>query len=202
MTDMTEQIYENVYQQVVRLHAHWRILHQLFSTEERRRFLDEKASAFFGIIQEALTESVLMALMRLTDPAETRRGRDQNLSLARLVESVRGSDDEFSRSIDETLQEIQYHCGAFREWRNRVIAHTDQPTVFRVRPLPAILQEEIERAMQSIRGLMHRIEYHLQKGDVRYEEVISKGDGDDIVFFLQQAEEYENYQRDRDLAGP
>jgi AbiU2 len=203
MTDTTEQIYDQVHQQVARLHAYWKILDQLYATAQRRQLLDNMAPAFFGIVEESLTESVFMILSRLTDPAETRRGRntDQNLSLARLVESVQDADSEFNQAIDTTLRGIQQHCRVFRDWRNRVIAHADQPTAFQIRPLPTILQEEVEQALLLIRRLMHQIEHHRQKGDVRYEDVILHGDGDTIVFFLQQAEEYDNEQRDRVLRG-
>lgn len=203
MTDTTEQIYKQVSQQVARLHAYWKIFGQLYASAQQRQLLDKMAPDFFGIVEESLTESVFMTLSRLTDPAETRRGRntDQNLSLARLVETIQDADNEFNQAVNTSLRDIQHHCRVFRDWRNRVIAHTDQPTAFQIRPLPTILQAEADQALRLIRRLMHQIEHHRQKGDVQYEDVILRGDGDTILFFLQQIEEHDNEQRDRALRG-
>ena len=199
MTESVEETYEYVSQQVTQLHAHWKILRQLYANDEQRKLLDSKAPAFFGIIQDVLIESILLALSRLTDPAEMRSGRYQNLTLERLVTAVQGSDDEFNQSVTNALQSVQTHCQPYRTWRHRVFAHTDQPTALRTQSLPPLVQEEIEQALHSVRFLMQRIEYNLGKGDVRYEDVILKGDGNDIIFFLQQAEEFDNLQRSRDL---
>lgn len=59
-------------QEVIGLHAYWKNYRQLFGTSEARvDLLNECASTFFFIIQDALLADVQLSLSKLADPAQT-----------------------------------------------------------------------------------------------------------------------------------
>jgi len=183
-------LYGTLEREVQWLHAKWKIFYQLFVvSEERVKFLGNKAPGFFGIIQEVLRDDIFMALSRLTDPPRT--GNKENLSLERFVEQLKESEEsDFYRGVSKQLNRIQSHCKPFRDWRNRKIAHRDLPTALEYHPdpLPGINREMIEDALRMIAGLLNRVLKHFEDAETAYEPVFLRGDGNTIVHYLRQAE--------------
>lgn len=126
-SERLDEIYDGIWQDVVRLHAKWRIVRQLFADGLQRQYLYEKAPDLFLIVEEALIEGIIMSFSRLTDKEKT--SGKENLSFALLLALLKGSDVQFDKCVEELLEDLQTRCKWFRGWRNRAIAHADKSTV-------------------------------------------------------------------------
>jgi len=187
------QVYDSLWQEVANLHSRWKIFSQLFAvSEERVDLLREMAPSFFGVLHDTFRDDILMALSRITDPSRT--GKKENLSLVLLVERIDASKyPEIRKEADILVAAILTHCAPFRDLRNRNLAHKDLPSVLRyhTNPLPGISRDMIEHALRTIRSLMNSIQRYFDQAETAYEHIIQRGDGEDIVFYLEQAKEYQ-----------
>src|SRR5689334_19928229 len=89
MPDDLREMYDNLWNEVAGIHSQWKIFYQLFTNEERVDFLREMAPSFFGVLQNAFLDNIVVMLCRITDPEET--GKKKNLTLERLVHSIDAS---------------------------------------------------------------------------------------------------------------
>ncbi len=185
------EIFDKLDQEIIWLHAKYRIFFQLFAhSEERIRFLSEKAPGFFRVTQDVLLHDIILSLSRLTDPPIT-RGKE-NLSIRTLNKFAKRLDDcTFYSDISSRVEDIVALCKPFRTWRNKRIAHTDLPTVLKYNPdpLPGISRKMIENVLRRLRELFNYIIGHFEDSETAYEHVIYQGDGDTIVFLLERADE-------------
>lgn len=192
MPNDMKDAYERLHQEVSGLHAKWKIFRQLYSaSEERIALLRDTTPGFFGLIQLVLLDDISLSISRLTDPLKS-TGKD-NLSLQRLVERIEAETDaDFLVKTQKSIEGIQEHCSAFRVHRNRRIAHRDLKTVFgyHPEPLPNIEGKKIDDALKMIAAFMNEIQGRYEDAETAYDQVIIQGDGDDLVFFLSQAVEY------------
>ena len=121
------EVYGELWQDVVWVHDKWNIFLQLYSDKEAIDLLNKTAPSFFYICQYVLLDDTMMAICRLTDPAQT--GRKTNLSLQRLVDTV---DDatypDLKSNIVNVLATMQSKFEFARDHRNRRIAHAGLQT--------------------------------------------------------------------------
>lgn len=83
-------IFEILQEDVIWVHAKWRVFRQLFATNEKRiAILDDFGLDFFQIVPDGLVYDILLTMSRLTDPAETFKRENLTLS-APYVETKRG----------------------------------------------------------------------------------------------------------------
>jgi hypothetical protein len=52
----------------------------------------------------------------------------------------------------------------------------------------------IDDALRMIQILMNSIQGEFDHSETAYEHIIQKGDGKDIIFYLEQAKEYQTYK--------
>lgn len=152
-------VYSQLWQEVAWIHRNWAHYKELFGeTASRIDLLNEVAPSFFRTIQDALFETVLLHLTRLTDPARS-LGKS-NLSLRQLDPLILDEavklrvGDLVSRAVDAT---------AFaRDWRNRKLAHRDldlalgQPA----KPLAPASRIAVEEALCAIADVLNFVSAH------------------------------------------
>ncbi len=100
----------------------------LFGDARARAALDEAGHGIFRIFQDVLVDDVLLAVARLTDPAETGRGENakSNATLRRLVFLVGGvSINEPPDGLESLLKELHARCQGLGAHRNKRLAHSD-----------------------------------------------------------------------------
>jgi len=186
-------LFEQIWQEVARLHSQWEIFSQLYAeSAEQVKFLDRMAPGFFGIVQEAMLNNIFLSFSRLTD--NTKTGRKENLSFNRFIESIDSSKEpKFAEILRKALESLRTECKPFRDWRNRKIAHKDLSTAlqYHPQPLPSINKEMIEKVLRLMRELLNTFQKHFEDAETAFEHVVSRGDGKTIIFYLQQAEKYE-----------
>jgi hypothetical protein len=108
-------VYHELWNEVTWLHAKWNQYRQLFGhSRQRVELLNEVASHFFRIVQDALWDDVILHLARLTDPLRS-RGK-ANLSLRKLPEVI--SDATLKKDVG-SLIEVALSTSLFvRDLRN------------------------------------------------------------------------------------
>jgi hypothetical protein len=185
--------------EVTWLHAKWQIFKQLFAhSDERIAFLNEMAPAFFIVAEDALRDDILLSFARLTDPRQL--GKYSNLSLHSLLESMVSFSPEALVLVSEgLLAELDAVCAPIRDIRNRRIGHLDLPTALNAHPtlLPGVSQEMVERALALMRQLLNGIQGHYDKAETAYLDTWLRGDGNDIVFYLEQFEKQRLAEEER-----
>ena len=137
----------------------WAVFQELFQrSQERLDLLDRTASHFFCSLRKLLFEDAMLHLSRLTDPSVS-IGKT-NLTVKRLPASI--SDPELKASVETAIDDLVKNCEFARDMRNRWLAHTDLKTARREHPhtLPAVMPEDIARALQCLRAVLLLIEEH------------------------------------------
>lgn len=198
MPDQIAGLYEEIWHEVARLHSHWKIFTQLYAeSDERVKLLDRIAPSFFGLVQEAMFNNLLVSISRLTDKPTTRE--KENLTFSRLVASIDISQEpQFAETLGNALKEIQKDCEPFRDWRNRRIAHKDLPTAlhYHPQPLPRINKEMIDKVLRVMREFLNIFQGHYESVETAFDHFVMRGDGDTLVFYLKQAEEYDRLKKE------
>src|SRR5258707_14167680 len=86
-------IFESLQEDVIWVHAKWKVFRQLFGTSEKRiAILNDFAPDFFQIVHDGLIYDILLTMSRLTDPAES--FQKENLTLDRLLLMLNRNEDE------------------------------------------------------------------------------------------------------------
>lgn len=185
-------IFETLQEDVIWVHAKWRVFRQLFGKSEKRiAILNDFAPDFFLIVHDGLIYDILLTMSRLTDPAET--SKKENLTLDRLLLMLkRNEDKEFLEVVERNLKSLKDECQPFRDIRNRRIAHSDLGTAldYHPNPLPGVSREMIETALESFRNLLNEIEKHFDGNETEYVDFGLRGDGDSIIHYLKEAKAY------------
>lgn len=196
MTPDVKAIFESLQEDVIWLHAKWKVFRQLFGKSEKRiAILNDFAPDFFQILHDGLIYDILLTMSRLTDPAES--FKKESLTLDRLVLMMkRNSDKQFVDGFESNLKALKDECQPFRDIRNRRIAHNDLGTAldYHPNPLPGVSREMIENALKSFRKLLNDIELHFDGNDTEYEGSDLRGDGDSIIRYLKEAKAYRQHK--------
>lgn len=94
--------------------------------------LNLAAPMFFSDVRTAFYDSMHLNISRLTDSAETRKGKDQNVCFDRLimlVELDRPDDVGLHSGMRALLEDANKQAAEIRDKRNKMIAHNDLPTL-------------------------------------------------------------------------
>ena len=138
-----------------------------------------------------LLRDILLAVSRITDPAQT--GRKHNLILERLAIHIdQSTHPSLKAEIEHDLAEAKNRCSFARDSRNRLIAHNDLSTILQgqANSLPAIKKKEIEGSLQIICEIMNKVERYFEGIDTCFEVTeIDKGAGS-LLACLRQAKAY------------
>ncbi len=195
MSPVLSKLFNEIKDEVLWLHSKWIIYRQIYAPrkeltyiEEQINLLNQIAPSFFGLAQDIFLSDVYLHISRLTDPAST-MGK-ANLSLKRLVQTINSI--KYRDLVDivlSDLKEIESKSKPFRKLRNLTIAHIDLKVALKVNidPIPGISRQMVEDILSLIRQLMNRIEAYFKEGETSYELVITKGNGESLIYALKDA---------------
>lgn len=191
-------IFEELKNEVLWLHATWTVYRQLFATPGKRLdMLHRTAAAFFFMVHKLLLSDVQMSLTKLTDPAGKRTKK--NLSLERLEKQVERHDRALSSELGKVRDELNGKCEVFRTRRNKRLAHFDFDTAMKkgALPLPGVSRQMIEDALSLVREYMNTVERHYHQPSTRYQSPSMSGsDGHALVSMLKYGFRYLELLRD------
>jgi hypothetical protein len=198
MPSNLKEAFEGLQDDVLWLHARWKVYRQLFGTSEARiNLLNDFAPDFFQIVHDVLINDVFLTMSRITDPAVT--FKKENLTLARLTNMIKSlGHQELTDDIEIQVRTATEQCKPFRELRNRTIAHKDLGTALNYHPdpLPGVSREMVEEALKSLRQYMDAVQTYFEGADTGYEDLGLRGDGDSIIWYLKEARAYRKHRID------
>jgi len=188
-----EIAYEKVNEDVKWLHINWKLVKQLFGTEEKVSIWNEVASTAGRLIQDALIDNVILQTTKLGDPAKS--WKNYNLSMKQLIERLPSDvDPELEKQLGENLEKFHKCIENLKLHRDKSIAHKDlDHAIFKT--LPPIFVKDIDEALNLIRMFMHKIQKYYKRGKELYEHIIFGMDGD-LLDYIQQGQLLINISRD------
>ena len=162
-----------------------------------------KLGTFAYLLERVMRHNVILSLCRLLDPleAKTKSGIYPNLVLQQLVEHLPvtdAGDITFKDCIQKAIEEIKKYCEPFLAMRMQILAHNDMQTLMgqTLRPLSPTNLSMLDEAILKVRNLMNRINGRLCDAETVYDQPIMQGEAKDLVFFLREAQKYEELKRD------
>mgnify|MGYP006296672423 CR=1 FL=1 len=184
MNTHLRETYEEIDQDVCRLHAYWQIFIQLFGKEESVELLNSTAAFAARSIQLALRNQIYLKITKLTDPAEQKAYK--NLSLEELVQSVQ--DKELREDLQAELERINKLVQPIKKYRNKVLAHKDKKVALKTKDaLQPVTRADIRDILSSMRAFMHSFqEGYDDCNKVVYKEFALGADGRHLLFYLNR----------------
>jgi hypothetical protein len=188
-------VFRILWQEAQNIHFAWMVFRQLFGTSpDRIELLNRFGGLAFGLYQRVLNRDLILAIFRLLDPATQRGGRDENLSLERLVNEVAADSPSCAAKLTPLLAEIRRLMDPHADLRNKVIAHNDlHTTPTRYDGTSTVLlpsRETVEGVLERMRKMMNIVQANYGEGESVYfnASMPELGDGETLVRRLTQLE--------------
>lgn len=197
-----QELYKEIWQDVVWLRAKWDLFCQVYAADQETiDLLNESASTFFVIAQNAILNDILMGIGRIVDPSET--GKNKNLSLTRLVDCLSNVDPTFMDQIQRAYQEVELHTREIKEVRNKALAHNDLRSRLgtAVPPLSTVSRRHIDDILMAVQSLMKLVEEHLNLVPTDFSLVSLPSDGRTLVHRLREAQAHRRSLRPWERGG-
>lgn len=140
------------------LRLYWRLYQSFFCANSERVDLLNYASRMTAwALEQALFDQVVLHLCRLLDPAESRGGRDQNLSFRRLAVHVESLAKKSAKSFSELVEKAEQAAKEVRDIRNRRIAHLDLDVAHNRVRLQDVTIEAVDGSIEAAGNLIQWI---------------------------------------------
>jgi hypothetical protein len=167
------------------LHWKWDEYRILFGTPERVETLRAAAGLFFGIVQQALWENVLLHIARLVDRPQT--GRKSNLTLQRLPRLVDAAiKAQTEQLLDRCLEKTKFAV----DWRHPYLAHLDLDLALALekgaQPLAPASRTSVQEAIDAIAELLNSVDRHYRNVTVRYAPLTATGNAESLLYVLEE----------------
>jgi len=190
--ERAEEILVALQYELNHLYVRWKIYQQLYDTNQLRYdLMRETAEIFFAHLDRILVDDTLLAICRVTDPAQT--FGSENLTLALLLEQLEDANcEELLSQLKEDAKVIVDRRAAFKDHRDKRLAHTDsQHHLGKLKDaLPGVDRGTIEEMLEQIANLLNKIQVHFYNSQTVYEGVVTEKDGQSLIEALAQASEY------------
>ena len=148
--------------EMIDLWLRWNVFQQLFPKDRAQvDLLNKVAPSFFGFVQKLLLDSILLGISRLGDPAKM--GKNQNLSLAQLVDSLGLECAENVREdVGEHVEKFELASEKVRIHRSKRLAHTDLDHAVGPDELPAVSMRDIKKCLDELESVMNLVQTFLR----------------------------------------
>lgn len=162
-----EKVFHELEREVTWLHTKWGEYVELFGTRPSRIELVNKASPlFFGIIQDALWDDVILSIARLTDPSRT--FDKENLTIKKLPELI--NSESLKTQLEQLIGLTDKAVTFCRDWRNRRLAHRDLELAIDSgnKPLEPASRKKVQDALTSIVNVLNTVTLHYQDSETGF----------------------------------
>ena len=138
-----KEILTKIENEIRNISTRFELVLSLFGTDENLKIINKTGTNVFLCFHNALLETVIIGLNRLTDPAKDRKG-NLNLSLELLRNSINKSAGPLQKELKELEGAINKEVLKLTPFRNKRLGHNDLEThlkdLHRVIPNSAINQ--------------------------------------------------------------
>ena len=177
-------VFHEIYVEVAWLYDKWREYRELFGTSpERIDLLQEAAGRFFGYVQTAIWEDVLLHISRLTDDPGS--GKRTTLSVRRLPALIQ--DPALSTRVSALVTSAVDTSSFARDWRNRFLAHRDLSLAIDTgaRELEPASRLLVQTAMDALSAIVVAVYEHHFSGGIDLRIPGGPGDALDLLRVIQ-----------------
>ncbi len=183
MPNTVAEVHEGLVRLLITAHVRWTLARQLFGSMDRVKLLYDVADVLFDQVKQTMISDVVLKLSQLTD--KSRMGKNENLSLHRLLEVVESIDPGRAAklNLDTMLQSMETACKSIRDMRNRTIAHRDWGR--RAEATPVTNKDEIDQALDLAARIMNAVHLHHAHTLISYDPYPDSADGDRLISHLQ-----------------
>ncbi len=176
-------LFHDVENDLYSLRLHWRVYVALFATNsERVDLLNSISGTTALLIEKALFEAAMMSVCRLTDPPQSLRGAQKNITVKRFQALV---EERFSNANVENLAKLvstAVEASEFaRSWRNKRLAHSDEAVRRGKQAILTASIEKMDRAIDAVASIIRWVGVELMDTHI-VTHPISSFKSDEIVF--------------------
>lgn len=191
-------IFEALDMEITGLHIRLKMYRQLFDRGSSRiELLNDSASNFFVDLHRILVDDIILAICRITDPAQT-SGRS-NMTLEQL-ETVARSEGELALTskLRATLVTIHALRKPFLQHRYRRVAHRDMQRFLapKANPLPNITVPMMITIVESTASCLTVFQEHFNEPVTIRDFIVTPNDADVLVERLKSGAVFDELRRD------
>jgi hypothetical protein len=129
-----QTLFEEVWDQVYRLHTTWTVFLCLYETRTGRDVLRATARVTFAALGELLTEAIFLGTHRLLEKGSSEAKR--TASIQSLVSLLPPEAAPLRRRLRKNLSAVQKDCEPLTAVRHRRVVHRDLATILDEHPTP------------------------------------------------------------------
>jgi hypothetical protein len=174
------KLYHILWNDCAHVHVKWDEFVELFGTDDQRQFdvMNGVAPGFFYSVQHALWEGILLHLCRLTDPAVV--AHRKTLSLEALLKEDKCKD---IFDLKERVRTAKERTTFARDWRNRVLAHSDleYATNEQAIPLAPASRMQVREALEAIVEVLQAVESHFTDCELAFGGTRARWGGGNVI---------------------
>jgi len=189
------EVYSHLARNVIETHGALDELMFLFGTSENVSVLNATAAAFFVRHERLLIDDIILSLSRMTDEkwSASRKNRQENLSLARLLELSDAKYRQLRTDLRKKWTEIKGTAKQLRMYRHKLLAHASLADY--LSPSTKLGQDisiaSIKKLLEQISDFLNAFDYFFTGVETTYSCPASYGDANDLIAYLNLAIETE-----------
>ena len=144
--------------------------------------MEKTARAFFEVVTNTLIDHFLLGVAKLSDPATSSHGKDENLTIDNMLLTVDWAPD-VSSELARLNEAVHQFRGYIKKARDKLLAHYDKGIVLSGKTLGAFPPRE-ERRVLDVLEEMCNLMYKASTGGT-YGQMLCSKQGD--VSYLREA---------------
>jgi hypothetical protein len=179
--------------EICHLHQKWGQFAELFGrNEERIALLNRAAPAFFGSLQQVLWNDVLLHIARINDNTHSGGPKRRNLTLSGFAEMV--SEDDFKTKLISQMEKAKHASAFCRDWRNRLLAHTDFEVAVRksTRPIEDASRLKVREALIAIVDFINLVNVRYGESPLLFDNEWGGEDAQGLLYVLNDGLQLED----------
>ena len=168
-------IFNFLYNEVLTINYKWTEYIEVYGTnEERLKLLNKTAPTYFAVVQKVLFENIVLNIARITDPIQS-MGK-KNLTIKAIPQFI--TDDNLKARILKCIDEIDNESSFCRDWRNRLITHSDYSLLMneKAQPLEPANRTKIDSIIKLLYEFINEL-YDKYFNTRIYEKIIKANNG-------------------------
>jgi hypothetical protein len=172
------------------LRLKWQEFLQVFGSADRVEILNAAAPEYFQMLQDVLSDDILMHLTRLLDP---RRVSGKNTLTFRALPGLLAENDA---ELDRLLQAALEDAAFARDWRNRRLAHRNLEVAIghAAEPLAPATRHSIDQAISSLYEILNHLSHEWFNVHLDPEVVEAAGGAEALLYVLRDGARYKQEQ--------
>jgi hypothetical protein len=166
------------------LHIKWQQYRELYGTKpERIGLLNEAASLFFRIVEDALWDDTLISITRLTE--HTSGGPSRRLTIQQLPALI--TNEKIKAEVKQRVAVAVEKARFAKDWRNRRIAHRNMSYALEpeATPLAHASRSNVEEALEALRNVLNTVDRLCRDSTFLYEMADHAHGAESMLYVLR-----------------